>query len=172
MRAAWTAGQQLEVVRKAHGAPRSVAFNAQGFRVAVHRVTGEITILQSVHAADAGVVINPMQCRAQVEGAVTQGIGWALLERMVFDEEGRVVNPTFRNYRIPAFADAPRTEVLFADTHDALGPLGAKGMGECPINPVAPALANALADATGVRFRDLPFTPDRIYRRIFERHVV
>jgi putative selenate reductase molybdopterin-binding subunit len=170
--AASVAGQQLEVVRRAYGAPRSVAFNAQGFRVAVHRVTGEITILQSVHAADAGVVINPMQCRAQVEGAVAQGIGWALLERMVFDADGAVVNPTFRNYRIPAFADAPRTEVLFADTHDALGPLGAKGMGECPINPVAPALANALADATGVRFRELPFTPDRIYRRIFERHAV
>jgi CO/xanthine dehydrogenase Mo-binding subunit len=61
--------------------------------------------------------------------------------------------------------------VLFADTHDAFGPLGAKGMGECPINPVAPALANALADATGVRARALPFTPDRIYRPIFERLV-
>jgi putative selenate reductase molybdopterin-binding subunit len=170
--AARAAGQQLEVVRKAYGAPRSVAFNVQGFRIAVHRVTGEIVILQSVHAADAGVVINPMQLRAQVEGAVAQGLGWALYERMVFDEEGRVVNPTFRNYRIPAFADAPRTEVFFADTHDAVGPLGAKGMGECPVNPVAPALANALADATGVRFRDLPFTPDRIYRRIFERHAV
>ena len=170
--AARTAGQQLEVVRKAYGAPRSVAFNVQGFRVAVHRVTGEISILQSVHAADAGVVINPMQCRAQVEGSVAQGLGWSLYERMVFDEEGRVVNPTFRNYRIPAFADVPRTEVLFADTHDAVGPLGAKGMGECPINPVSPALANALADATGVRFRELPFTRDRIYRRIFERHVV
>jgi CO/xanthine dehydrogenase Mo-binding subunit len=170
--AASAAGQQLEVVRKAHGAPRSVAFNAQGFRIAVHRVTGEIRILQSVHAADAGVVINPMQCRAQVEGAVVQAVGWALYERMVFDEEGRVVNPTFRNYRIPAFADAPRTEVFFADTRDAIGPLGAKGMGECPVNPVSPALANALADATGVRFRDLPFTPDRIYRRIFERHAV
>ncbi len=165
-------GQQLEVVRKAHGAPRSVAFNAQGFRIAVHRVTGEIRILQSVHAADAGTVINPMQCRGQVEGAVAQAVGWALYERMVFDEEGRVVNPTFRNYRIPAFADAPRTEVFFADTYDAVGPLGAKGMGECPVNPVAPALANALADATGVRFRNLPFTPDRIYRRIFEHHAV
>src|SRR5215210_5055278 len=170
--AAHAAGQQLEVVRKAHGAPRSVAFNAHGFRIAVHRVTGEIRILQSAHAADAGTVINPMQCRAQVEGAVAQAVGWALYERMVFDEQGRVVNPTFRNYRIPAFADTPRTEVFFADTYDAVGPLGAKGMGECPVNPVAPALANALADATGVRFRDLPFTPDRIYRRIFERHVV
>jgi putative selenate reductase molybdopterin-binding subunit len=170
--AAGAAGQQLEVVRKAHGSPRSVAFNAQGFRIAVHRVTGEIRILQSVHAADAGTVINPMQCRGQVEGAVAQALGWALYERMVFDEQGRVVNPTLRNYRIPAYADTPRTEVFFADTHDAVGPLGAKGMGECPVNPVAPALANALADATGARFRDLPFTPDRIYRRIFERHVV
>jgi putative selenate reductase molybdopterin-binding subunit len=176
--AAHAAGQQLEVVRKAHGAPRSVAFNVQGFRVAVHRFTGEISILQSFHPADAGTVINPMQCRAQVEGAVAQAVGWALYERMVFDEQGRVVNPTFRNYRIPAFADAPRTEVFFADTRDAIGPLGAKGMGECPVNPVnpvnpvAPALANAPADATGARFRDRPFTPDRIYRRIFERHVV
>ena len=72
-----------------------------------------------------------------------------------------MVNLTLRNYRIPAFADTPRTEVYFADTNDAVGPLGAKGMGECPVNPVAPALANALADATGVRFRDLPFTPDQ-----------
>jgi CO/xanthine dehydrogenase Mo-binding subunit len=76
------------------------------------------------------------------------------------------------SYHIPAFADVPRTEVLFANTHDAVGPLGAKGMEECPINPVSPALANALTDATGVRFRDLSFTPDRNYRRIFERHVV
>ena len=167
--AARAAGQQLEVVRKAHGAPRSVAFNVQGFRVAVHRVTGEILVLQSVHAADAGTVINPMQCRAQVEGSVSQGLGWALSERMVFDDDGHVVNPTLRNYRIPAFADTPRTEVFFADTRDAIGPLGAKGMGECPINPVAPALANAIADATGVRFRDLPFTPDRVYQGVGSR---
>src|SRR5919205_989610 len=110
--AAHAAGQQLEVVRKAQGSPRSVAFNVQGFRIAVHRVTGEIRILQSVHAADAGTVINPMQCRAQVEGAVAQAVGWALYQRMVFDEQGRVINPTLRNYRIPAFADAPRTEVF------------------------------------------------------------
>ncbi len=168
--AAHTAGIRLDVARKAYGAPRSVAFNAQGFRVAVHRVTGEIEILHSVHAADAGVVINPMQCRGQVEGAVAQGVGWATTERLAFTDDGRIINPSLRNYRIPAFADAPRTEVHFADTHDAFGPLGAKGMGECPINPIAPALANAIADATGVRFRALPFTPDRIYRPIVERH--
>ncbi|MDQ3694161.1 MAG: molybdopterin-dependent oxidoreductase [Chloroflexota bacterium] len=170
--AAEGSGHRLQAARKAYGSPRSVAFNAQGFRVAVHRVTGEVMILQSAQAADAGVVINPMQCRGQVEGAISQGLGWVLYEKMVFDDHGKLVNPSFRNYRIPAFADIPRSEVYFADTHDTLGPLGAKGMGECPINPVAPALANAIADATAVRFRELPLTPDRIYRPIFERHGV
>ena len=89
---------------------------------------------------------------------------------MVLDDTGKIVNPQFRNYRIPAYADVPRTEIFFADTHDSIGPLGAKGMGECPINPVAPALANALADATGVRFRDLPFRPDLIFKPIYEKH--
>jgi CO/xanthine dehydrogenase Mo-binding subunit len=168
--AAEESGHVLALSRKAYGSPRSVAFNVHGFRIAVHPVTGEIVILQSVHAADAGTVINPMQLRGQVEGAVSQGIGWALFERIVIDETGKIVNPQFRNYRIPAYADIPRTEIYFADTCDAVGPLGAKGMGECPINPVAPAMANALADATGVRFRDLPFRPDLIYRPIVEKH--
>ena len=169
-RAAEESEHVLALSRKAYGSPRSVAFNVHGFRIAVHRVSGEILILQSVHAADAGTVINPMQLRGQVEGAVAQGIGWALYERIVIDDAGKVVNPQFRNYRIPAFADIPRSEIYFADTHDEIGPLGAKGMGECPINPVAPALANALADASGVRFRDLPFRPDLIYQPIFEKH--
>jgi CO/xanthine dehydrogenase Mo-binding subunit/aerobic-type carbon monoxide dehydrogenase small subunit (CoxS/CutS family) len=168
--AARQAGLPLEVVRKAYGSPRTVAFNVQGFRIAVHRVTGEIRVLQSVQGVDAGVVINPAQLRGQVEGGIAQGLGWALYERMVFDAEGRVVNPTFRHYRIPAYADVPRSEVYFARTTDAFGPLGAKSMGEAPINPVAPALANALADATGIRFRDLPLAPDRIYSAIFQKH--
>jgi CO/xanthine dehydrogenase Mo-binding subunit len=170
LRAAHEQGHLLALSRKAYGSPRSVAFNVHGFRIAVNRVSGEIVILQSVHAADAGTVINPMQLRGQVEGAVSQGIGWALYERIVLDDTGMIVNPQVRNYRIPAFADLPRTEIHFAETHDAMGPLGAKGMGECPINPVAPALANALQDATGIRFRDLPFRPDLIYQPIFDKH--
>jgi len=71
-----------------------------------------------------------------------------------------------RNYRIPAFADTPRTEVVFADTHDKIGPFGAKSQGECAINAVAPAVANALANATGFRFAHLPFTPDRIFDKL------
>ncbi|HEY2105344.1 MAG TPA: molybdopterin cofactor-binding domain-containing protein, partial [Candidatus Binataceae bacterium] len=166
--AAHRAGQPLEAVRKAYGTQRGVAFNCQGFRIAVHRVTGELVVLQSVHAADAGVVVNPVQLRGQIEGAIAQGLGWAIYENMVLDDSGRVVHPYFRNYRIPAFADVPRSEIHFADTFDTIGPLGAKSMSEAPINPIAPALANALADATGVRFFDLPLRPDSIYRRIYE----
>jgi putative selenate reductase molybdopterin-binding subunit len=91
------------------------------------------------------------------------GLGWALTENMAYDDHGRMLNPALRNYRIPAFADTPRTEVVFADTYDTIGPLGAKSQGECAINAVAPAVANALANATGVRFAHLPFTPDRIF---------
>lgn len=156
-------GQRVNAVRKCAGAPRTVSFNVQGFRVAVHRRTGRIKILQSVHAADAGAVINPMQCRGQIEGSLAQGLGWCLFERMTFNEKGELANTTFRNYRLPTFADLPRTEVLFADTYDTIGPLGAKAMSESPINPVAPALANALKDATGVRFAQLPFSADRIF---------
>jgi len=153
-------GHRFEARRKAYLSPRTVAFNAHGVRVAVHRVTGEVRVLHSVHGADIGRLINPEQCRGQIDGAVAMGFGWALYEHMVHDRDGTMVNPALRNYRIPAFADVPRTEVYFADTHDTIGPLGAKSQGECAINPVAPAVANAIAHATGVRLAHLPLTPD------------
>lgn len=149
--------------RKAYGSPRSVSSNAHGFRIAVHRVTGEIRVLYSVQATDAGVVINPAQVRGQIEGGVAQGIGFALTENFHVDEDGVMTNPNLRSYRIPTYADIPRTEVLLVESHDSLGPMASKGIAESCINPVAPALANALQDATGVRYRDLPLTPERIY---------
>jgi CO/xanthine dehydrogenase Mo-binding subunit len=160
------ANHRFEAGRKSFLSPRTVAFNVHGVRVAVHRITGEIETLQSVHAADIGRLINPMQCRGQIDGAVAMGFGWALYEKMVYDPAGKMINPALRNYRIPAFADVPRTEIFFADTYDSIGPLGAKSQGECAINPVAPAIANAVMQATGVRFPDLPLTPDRIYEKL------
>lgn len=144
------------------GSPRSVAFNVHGFRVAVQRETGVVRILQSVHAADAGVVINPEQLRGQIDGGVGQALGSAMTERMVV-RDGVVVTRTLRHYRVPQLSDVPVTEVLFADTVDRLGPRGAKSMSEAPYNPVAPALANAIADATGTRPRDLPIQRDRLW---------
>jgi putative selenate reductase molybdopterin-binding subunit len=160
------AGHRFEAKRRAYLSPRTVAFAVHGVRVAVHRVTGEIRILHSVHAADIGRPINPLQCRGQIDGAIAMGFGWVLTERMVHDEAGVMINPSLRNYRIPAFADVPPSEVYFAVTVDRIGPLGAKSQGECSINPVAPAIANAVAWATGVRFADLPLTPDHIFDRL------
>jgi len=165
-------GIRFTEARKAYGSPRSVTSNTHGFRVAVHRVTGEVRILYSVQATDAGVVINPVQVRGQVEGGVTQGIGFALTENFHVDASGVMMNPSLRNYRIPTYADAPRTEVLLVDSTDSVGPMRAKGMAECCINPVAPALANAVANATGVRYRSLPLSPERIYSRLRDTRLV
>ncbi|BCK70952.1 dehydrogenase [Streptomyces libani subsp. rufus] len=167
-----TRGIRFSAARKAYGSPRSVTSNAQGFRLAVHPVTGEIRILYSVQATDAAVIINPAQVRGQVEGGVAQGIGFALTEHHHLDADGVMVNPNFRNYRIPTYADIPRTEVLLVNSSDSVGPLRSKGIAECCINPVAPALANALHDATGVRCRALPLTPERLYRQLSESRPV
>ena len=167
--AARAQGKTLTASGTSAGTPRSVAFNVQGFRVAVNKATGEIKILKSVHAADAGRVANPMQCRGQVEGGVAQSLGATLYEEMVIDDDGRVVNPKFRDYHLPSFADIPRTEVYFADTSDSIGPMGAKSMSESPYNPVAAALGNALADATGIRFTAVPFKPDRLFPALHEK---
>jgi tRNA(Arg) A34 adenosine deaminase TadA len=124
---------------------------------------------ESMQAADAGRVANPMQCRGQVEGGVAQSLGAALYEEMVIDDDGRVINPKFRDYHLPSFADVPRTEVFFADTSDTLGPTGAKSMSESPYNPVVAALGNAIANATGIRFTATRFKPDRLWPLLHEK---
>jgi CO/xanthine dehydrogenase Mo-binding subunit/aerobic-type carbon monoxide dehydrogenase small subunit (CoxS/CutS family) len=151
------------LVRGRHdGTPRSVVFNVHAVRVAVHLPTGRVRILQSVQAADAGTVLNEQQCRGQVEGGAAQAVGSALYEEMIL-VDGVVQTDILRNYHIPRLSDSPRTEVLFADTYDRLGPSGAKSMSESPYNPVAPAIANAIRDATGVRLRQLPMNPARVW---------
>lgn len=145
------------------GEMRSIAFDVQAFRVAVDTETGAVAILQSIHAADAGTVMNPEQCRGQVEGGVAQGIGAALFEEIMLDN-GSPVTKVFRTYRVPQMADIPFTEVYFAETADQLGPFGAKSMSESPFNPVAPALANAIRRALDVRPYETPMSRDRIWR--------
>ncbi|MEA5363122.1 molybdopterin-dependent oxidoreductase [Amycolatopsis sp., V23-08] len=169
--AAAAVGRTLSADGHFGGTPRSVAFNAQWFRVAVDPGTGELRILRSVHAADAGRVMNPMQCRGQVEGGVAQALGATLFEHVRTAADGTVTTAAFRQYRLPAFADVPRTEVHFMTTDDALGPLGAKSMSESPFNPVAPALANAVRAATGVRFTELPLTRDRLWLALDRRRL-
>ncbi|MDB5618689.1 molybdopterin cofactor-binding domain-containing protein [Tardiphaga sp.] len=163
-------GHTLHASGTSGGTPRSVAFNVHGFRVAVNKGTGEIRILKSVQAADAGTVANPMQLRGQIEGGVAQALGATLYEEMLIDDTGRVMNPRFRDYHLPSYADVPRTDVYFAQTYDSIGPMGAKSMSESPYNPVAPAMGNALADATGIRFTQMPFKPDRIFPALHAKY--
>jgi len=156
-------GVLLSQQRRAYGSPISNGFNVHATRVAVNKVTGEVRVLDYIAGVDAGTLINPEQARGQAEGAIVQGIGFALTEWHQIDEEGHITNPTLRMYRMPNFADVPAIKVVFAKGADAFGPYGAKGIGEPPITPVAPAIANAVRDATGVRFLDLPLVPPRIY---------
>jgi putative selenate reductase molybdopterin-binding subunit len=154
----------LTATGREDGARRSLAFNVHAFRVAVNTATGEVRMLQSIQTADAGFVMNPEQCRGQIEGGVAQAIGTALFEELILDGAGTVTTRVLRNYHIPQLADLPVTEVYFANTADDLGPYGAKSMSESPYNPVAPALANAVRDAIGIRSYELPMSRDRLWR--------
>jgi len=99
------------------------------------------------------------------------GIGFAMTEWWQMDDEGTVLNPGIRMYRMPNFADVPPIQVYFADDEDTVGPFGAKGCAESPIDPVAPAIANAVADATGVRLRHLPLVPPLIFEELYEAYL-
>lgn len=161
-----TADGRVEARGAEYGDLRSLAWNVHAFRVAVDVRTGTVRILQSVQSADAGFVVNPEQCRGQVEGGVAQAIGSALYEEVMVGDDGTVVSPVFRLYRIPQMADIPDTEVYFADTADDLGPFGAKSMSESPYNPVAAAMGNAVARAVGHRPYETPFSRDRVWRML------
>jgi CO/xanthine dehydrogenase Mo-binding subunit len=154
----------LEAEGYCDGRNRSVSATAQGFRVAVDPATGSVLVLQSVQAVDAGTVLNPVQLRGQVEGGVAQALGAALFEEVRVAADGVVTTRALREYHVPVLADLPRTEVLFAAAvGDPFGPHGAKPMSEAPFNPVAPALANAVRDATGVRYTALPLRRDVVH---------
>jgi len=131
--------------------------------------TGAVTVEDYVSVADVGRRINPLSCETQDEGAVLQGLGHTLCEEMVYDG-GQLLNGTLLDYRVPRAADVPsRLECHFVENADGPGPFGAKGAGEGSLVPVSPAVGNALARLTGVRFRELPLTPERVWRALRER---
>ena len=112
--------------------------------------------------ADCGVLINPAAAEGQLEGAVANGIGYALTEEMLISDHGRVRNPTFFDYKIPAPPDLPRIRSILVDSYEPTGPMGAKSIAEIGINAPIPTIANAIYDAVGVRLRTTPFTPERV----------
>ncbi|CAA9536908.1 MAG: Periplasmic aromatic aldehyde oxidoreductase, molybdenum binding subunit YagR [uncultured Sphingomonadaceae bacterium] len=140
------------------------AFGAQFAEVGVDRITGEVRIRRMLGAFGIGRVLNPRTSTSQAIGAITMGIGQALMEETILDARfGQWVNRDLAEYHIPVNADVPAIDVLFIDEVDAhVNELGAKGVGEIPIVGVAAAIANAVYNATGVRVRDLPITLDKV----------
>jgi len=137
-------------------------FGTQGAEVKVDEDTGEVKILKMVAALDIGKVLNRQTLEGQVYGGLVQGIGYALFEE-IKSEKGRILNPTFTDYKIATAADIDFPIVLeFVETDDAFGPFGAKGVGEPGLVPTAPAIASAIYDAVGVRLKELPMTPERV----------
>ena len=135
----------------------------------VDRDTGEVRILRYFSVADVGKAINPDQCIVQEEGAAMMGIGHTLFEQMVY-EEGQLINGNLVDYRVPTFADLPgEFHSILIENQDGPGPHGARGMGEGGLVAAAPAITNALARGTGVRIKDLPLTPERIWRALSKK---
>jgi CO/xanthine dehydrogenase FAD-binding subunit len=132
-------------------------FGAQAAEVEIDPETGHVTVLKVVVVQDIGRVINPLALDGQMQGGIVQGIGMALREELVFDQ-GAPVNASLITYRAPRIKDTPEIETVFIETNDPTGPYGAKAGGEHSINPTPAAIANAVAHATGTRFRKLPIT--------------
>ena len=142
-------------------------FNATAVEVSVDRETGDVTVERHVTVSDVGHALDPAQVRGQDEGAAIMGLGHTLMDHYLFDDEGRIRNLGAIDYRIPTSMDLPRSmESDVVEHGDGPGPYGAKGMSEGALLCVAPAVAAAVRDATGVAIRDLPLTPERVWRSI------
>jgi xanthine dehydrogenase YagR molybdenum-binding subunit len=149
-----------------------MTFGAHFAEVAVDVETGIVRVLRIVAVHDAGRIINPVLAESQLHGGILQGLGFALFEERVLDERlGMQVNTGLHDYKIPTMADLPAIEAFFVgDVDVAANPVGARGLAEPPIIPVAPAIANAVADALGVEPAELPLTPWRVLGLLAERH--
>jgi CO/xanthine dehydrogenase Mo-binding subunit len=144
-------------------------FNATAVEVEVDSETGDVTVTRHVTVSDVGKALNPMQVRGQDEGAAVMGLGHTLMERMLLDDAGRIRNLGAIDYRIPTSMDLPlRMESDIVENADGPGPYGAKGMSEGALLCVAPAVAAGVYDAVGVRIRDLPLSPERVWRALRE----
>jgi CO/xanthine dehydrogenase Mo-binding subunit len=144
------------------------SFTAQVAEVSVDPETGEVRLLRLTTAHDVGKVLNPVDHQGQIEGAVVQGIGYGLTEELGV-HEGRVASVHFGDYKIPNVKDIPELKTIVLASESGPGPYNARGIGENPIGPVAPAIANAVEDAVGVRIRDLPITAEKVYRSLTDR---
>jgi CO/xanthine dehydrogenase Mo-binding subunit len=137
--------------------------------VEVDPETGGVTILRYTAIQDAGKAVHPSYVEGQMQGGAVQGIGWALNEEYIYDDNGRLENPGFLDYRIPVCSDVPMIDTVIVEVPNPRHPYGVRGVGETPIVPPMAAIANAVSQATGVRFTELPMSPPRVLAAIDEQ---
>jgi len=130
--------------------------------VEVDKETGRVSVLRYTAVQDVGRAIHPSYVEGQMQGGAVQGIGWALNEAYIYDEEGKLQNPSFLDYRMPVASDMPMIDTVVVEVPNPTHPYGVRGVGETPIVPPLPAVAHAVNQATGVRFRSLPISPPRV----------
>jgi CO/xanthine dehydrogenase Mo-binding subunit len=168
-------GETRKEAEKGHplsGTAAFYEFNCTAVEVEVDEGTGDITIVKHVTVSDVGKALNPLQVQSQDEGAAIQALGHTLMEHYIYDEAGRIRNLGAIDYRIPTILDLPLELVSeIVENEDGPGPYGSKGMSEGALLNVAPAVAAAVRDATGVVIRDLPLTPERVWRALQQRDV-
>ncbi len=143
------------------------SFGTQAVEIEIDEETGEVKVLKVVAAHETGTTINSLMAEGQIEGAVAQGIGYALMEELI-QENGKILNDGFLDYKIPNIGDVPEIKAICVESLGTNGPYGAKGIGEPGLVPTAPAIANAIYDATGVWLRELPMTRERVLKAIEE----
>jgi putative selenate reductase molybdopterin-binding subunit len=141
-------------------------FGATFVEIELDTETGQVTVHHMVMSVDCGVAINPVTASGQVEGGMLQALGYAHCEEFALDEAGRMENAAFGPYWIYRADEMPRTDVFLVQTMEDSGPFGAKAVAEIPKDGVAPALRNAIVNATGVRIDQLPFTPERVFNAL------
>ncbi len=138
--------------------------------VEVDDETGEVVVKRIVAVHDCGQPINPMLVEGQIQGGISMGVGYALQEEILFDDQGKQINPNLTNYIMPTSLDMPELDVQLVDNYDPTGPHGAKGVGETTAVPTAAAIMNAIYDAVGVRITTLPATAEKVMAAILEKN--
>jgi CO/xanthine dehydrogenase Mo-binding subunit len=132
----------------------------------VDRETGKVTIVRYTAIQDAGKAVHPAYVEGQMQGGAVQGIGWALNEEYIYNANGRLENPGFLDYRIPVCSDVPMIDTVIVEVPNPRHPYGVRGVGETPIVPPMAAIANAMENALGIRFTQLPMSPPRVLEAI------
>jgi len=159
-------GRQLMTTASWKVQQTPATFAVQGVEVEVDTETGNVRVLNVIAAVDVGRAINPLIIEGQIHGSVAQALGATLSEELLYDQKGALLTTNLSDYRIYAAPDMPEMQVYLVGTDDASGPFGAKVVATVPLYGIAPAIANAVVNALGIRLYHIPLTPERLLRGI------